>query len=350
MFLNKIKVTLIKIIPRSIKEILKYFLNDIRNIIDFIKTPIIILEEKIERNKWLSPKDIDTYRRKIKIYDIFTFFNEIELLEIRLNILNPYVDYFVIIEATETFTGLPKKLYFEENKHLFERWNHKIIHYVIKDTPKDRNELRERLNNDKIQLLDKQIITDSLTSDNIPIGQDQWLKEFYQKETIKKALLGLFDDDFCFISDLDEIWNTEIKIDYSRDNIFKLKQNPYVYYLNNRSNENWAGWTGTIATKYKNIKDNCLNHLRTDSKTTYTTLLNGGWHFTFQGGIEKIKQKLESYGHQEINTEKIKSELDKNLNENKDIRKRHIKFWRDDNNLPKYILENKDKYKNLFRD
>ena len=66
----------------------------------------------------------------MKKYDIFTFFNELELLEIRLNILNDYVDYFVLIECTETFSGLKKPLYYNENKNMFERWGHKIIHIV----------------------------------------------------------------------------------------------------------------------------------------------------------------------------------------------------------------------------
>ena len=68
--------------------------------------------------------------------------------------------------------------------------------------------------------------------------------------------MGLANDDFCFISDLDEIWNPEAFIDFSKNDIFKLKQVACVYYLNNRSNENWRGWTGTIGTKYKNIKNN----------------------------------------------------------------------------------------------
>jgi beta-1,4-mannosyl-glycoprotein beta-1,4-N-acetylglucosaminyltransferase len=68
------------------------------------------------------------------VYDIFTFFNELDLLEIRFKILNDKVDYFVIIECTETFSGKPKQLYFSENKHLFKEWEHKIIHHIIELT------------------------------------------------------------------------------------------------------------------------------------------------------------------------------------------------------------------------
>ena len=298
---------------------------------------------------WLSTEKIAEYRKDIKIYDVFTFLNELELLEIRLSILDKHIDYFVIIESTQTFSGLPKKLYFEENKHLFEKYKHKIIHYMIDDVPEDEYDLRNRLLNKKLSALDKEIATNALTSDNFVKSDVHWLKEFYQKESIKKALVGLSDNDFCFVSDVDEIWNPEVKIDYTRNDVFKFKQVAYVYYLNNRSNEDWAGWTGTIATKYKNIKNSCLNHLRTATKNNYTVLKNGGWHFTFQGGINQIKKKLESYGHQELNKNDIKSQIEDMVLHNKDIRGRNIKFWIDERNLPKYLLDNKIKYKKFFK-
>lgn len=281
----------------------------------------------------------------MKIYDIFTFFNELELLEIRLNILDKYVDYFVIIEATETFSGKPKKLYFEKNKHFFKKYKHKIIHYTIKDVPKDEYDLRKRLLDKNLDDLNREIINNALTSNNVPKGQIHWLKEFYQKESIKKALTALKSDDICFISDVDEIWNPKVKIDYSKNDIFKLKQFVYTYYLNNRSDEPWAG---TLVTKYKNIKNHCLNHLRTKSKTKYTYIKNGGWHFTNMGGAEQIKKKLESYGHQEFNNDEIKSKIEDRILNNQDFIGRKFKFWTDESDLPKYILENKNKYKNLF--
>ena len=70
-----------------------------------------------------------------KIYDCFPFFNELDLLEIRLNYLDPYVDYFVLCEAKVTFSGISKKLFYAENKDLFKKFEHKIIHVVVDDTP-----------------------------------------------------------------------------------------------------------------------------------------------------------------------------------------------------------------------
>ncbi|MHB8652001.1 MAG: alpha-1,2-fucosyltransferase [Minisyncoccota bacterium] len=295
---------------------------------------------------WLSPDRIREYRKTIKIYDVFTFFNELELLEIRLNILDPHVDYFVIVEAPETFSGLPKPLYFAKNKQLFKKWEHKIIHYVIGTIPKDEDDLRGRLHhNPTLDPLEREIIINALTSDNVAKGAIHWLKEFYQKESLKKALVGLSDDDICYVSDVDEIWDPKIIIDYSKDDIFKLRQRVYAYYLNNRSNEPWAG---VLVTKYKNIKDACLGHLRTARKTPYTYIEDGGWHFTNMGGADRIRRKIESYGHQEFNNAKVKENIEKKMTQNKDFIGRKFKFWLDEKDLPEYLLQNRDTYKNLF--
>ena len=292
--------------------------------------------------------ELKEYRKTIKVYDVFTFFNELELLEIRLNILDPFVDYFVLIESTETFSGKTKKLFYEENKDHFTKWHHKIIHYVIYDTPLDEQDLRMRLNIRDIPLIDKEIIANTLTSDNIPKGQIHWLKEFYQKESIKKALVGLNNTDICFISDVDEIWNPEAIIDYTKDNVYKLEQFVYAYYLNNRSSELW---TGTLVTNYKNIRIGCLNHLRTASKTVYNYIKNGGWHFTNMGGAERIKNKLEaSYDQEDYNTNAIKSQIKKRILNNQDYIGRKFKFWIDEKDLPDYIKNNKEKYKELLKD
>jgi beta-1,4-mannosyl-glycoprotein beta-1,4-N-acetylglucosaminyltransferase len=303
--------------------------------------------EYTEKRFWLPAEEISEYRKKIKIYDVFTFFNELDLLEIRFEILDPVVDYFVIVEATETFSGKAKPLYFEENKDRFKKWQHKIIHHVIRDVPKDPNELRQRLEGSPhMSPLDLQIINDALTSDNIAPGAIHWFKEFYQKESIKKALINLNDIDICFVGDVDEIWNPQLIIDYSRDTIYKLRQKVYAYFLNNRTSEPWAG---TLMTQYKNIKDACLNHLRTPRKTKYIYLSNGGWHFTNMGGADQIKKKLESYGHQEYNTNMVKADLENKILNNQDFIGRKFKFWKSEKNLPPYILNNKEKYKKYFK-
>ncbi len=260
-----------------------------------------------------------------KIYDIFSFNNELDMLELRLNILNDYVDYFVIVEATETFSGFEKPLYYELNKKRFSDFNHKIIHYVVSDTPKDFNDTN----------CDQEAFHLACNSDNVSRDMLCWLKEFYQKELIKKALIGLDDDDLCFVSDVDEIWNYEINYPIN-SKIYKPMINKcYINYLNVRTNEEWTiqsnPFTGPIATAYKNIKNECLNHLRTLRKTKYIFIENGGWHFNALGGIDK---KIEAFKHPVYT---------KNYMHGREYGSRV-----DETGLPNYLIENHDKYKHLF--
>ena len=322
----------------------------------FVMIYIPALSQEIRENKikkdWLSPQEIKEYRKTIKVYDVFTFFNELELLEIRLQILDPCVDYFVIVEATKTFSGDSKPLYFKENRDRFKQWKHKIINYVVNDVPGSEDSLRARLYENKhMDILDREIIANALTSNNVTKDSDHWLREFYIKENVKKALVSLQDDDMCYISDLDEIWNPELIIDYSKDDIWKPLQLCYMYYLNNRSDEEWTGWSGTIVTKYKNIRSSCLNHLRTAHKMKYQYkyLKNGGWHFTFQGGYEGAKRKIVESNHFWYKPEEVLPNLENRVLNNIDHKGRNISLWKDESNLPKYLLDNKEKYKKLFR-
>jgi len=156
----------------------------------------------------------------------------------------------------------------------------------------------------------------------------------------------LNDNDFCFISDLDEIWNPKKEIHYKNDYLFKLEQKVYAYYLNNRSNEPWLK---AFAIKYKILKNKLISDLRKEGNVKYITIKNCGWHFTSQGGIEQIKNKIEAYSHQELNNNEIKSQIEKRIAENKDFIGRKFKFWEEENGLPDYILNNKEKYSHLFK-
>ena len=313
------------------------------------------IKERRAKKSWLSPSEIAAYRKTIKIYDIFCFFNELDLLEIRLNILDDYVDYFVIYEAPQTFSGNPKPLYFQENRQRFKKWEHKIIHYVVENVPGNEDDLKGRLYANKdLNMIDREIIVNSLTSSLVTRNGQEWFtwaREFYIKESVRKALTNLKDEDICYISDLDEIWNPELTIDYSKDDIFKPMQAGYQYYLNNRSDEDlWFGWTGTIVTKFKNIKAIGINHIRAHSKMerSYTFLKNGGWHFGFMGGYEGARRKIAESNHFYYNPKETLSELQNMISKNKDHRKRGIKLWKDERGLPQYILDNQEKYKKLF--
>jgi beta-1,4-mannosyl-glycoprotein beta-1,4-N-acetylglucosaminyltransferase len=282
----------------------------------------------------------------MKTIDAFIFFNELELLEIRLNILNEKVDKFVLIESTVTHTGQPKKLYYQENKKMFEKFNDKIVHYIVDDTPNSFEEAASRFITEK-HPLKKDILLRAITTSNTG-GATQWLREFYQHESVRIGLglvEGIKDEDIVFNSDLDEIWNPNR--DYPTDDyeIFKLKQHVYTGFLNVKSEEDWYG---TYYSNYKNLKNACLNHLDTVSKTKHIFLDNGGWHFTFQGGLERIKTKIENYGHQEYNNDQVKNVIQQRLDAGMDVLGRPFACEIREDILPQYLINNKEKYKNLF--
>lgn len=262
------------------------------------------------------------------IYDIFSFNNELDMLDLRLNILDQYVDKFVLIESNKTFSGIDKPLYYEENKKLFEKFEDKIIYYKVLDSPTSFDDSD----------CDQEILNLALNSDNVTREHICWLIEFYQKESIKKALANLEDDDICWISDVDEIWNYDLNFTVEQDKIYKPKiNNCYIEYLNIKTNENWTFFTGPIVTKWKNIKNECLNHLRTQRKMNhvYTFLENGGWHFNALGGSEK---KINDFKHPIYH---------------KDYMENRKNGWRiDESGLPQYILNEKEnlKKKGLFYD
>lgn len=254
------------------------------------------------------------------IYDIFTFNGEYDLLEIRLNVLNDYVDRFIIVESITTFSGKPKPLYYKMQEERYSKWKDKITYFI--------NE--EDYSAEEIEL--------AYSSPNTQ-GADHWKHEFLQKESIKKALVGLNDDDVCFIGDVDEIWKPIVV----GDGIYKLSAKVYVYTLNNRSSEPWYG---TIVTKYKNIKDYCLNHIRS-WPTLYEQTENDGWHFTSLKDI--LKRKLEdSYTEDTYASPEIMANLEQNIENNTDFLGRPFQFWTDESELPQYLKDNKQKYEHLF--
>jgi len=241
------------------------------------------------------------------IYDCFTFFNELDLLEIRLNILDKHVDYFVLLESTETFSGKPKPAYYTENRKRFEKWEHKILNFVVQ--PKEFPNAFERA--------------------------------AYQKDAIRFGLKYCKPDDIIYYGDVDEIWTPQTEEG-------KLRQLNYSYFLNNRSSEDWQG---TNVFKYKNIKN--LNEIRADHSNI---LEDGGWHFTNCMGYDNIIKKLEAYDHQEFNTDDVKKMLRERMENGQDyVGRTHdwlgvpFTFWVDETQLPEFLIKHKNDYKHLFK-
>lgn len=263
------------------------------------------------------------------IIDAFSFNGELDILEIRLNVLDKVVDEFVICESDTTFTGLKKPLYFKENKERYAKWLPKIKHFVMASD-------------------DAVLKAQAVQSPGVPKDLHWWVREFTQKESMRYALTHLKDDDTVFIGDADEIWNPNNLPPL--DQRSKLEQTVYSYYLNNRSSE-W--WEGTSVIPYHFIRNDTLDNLRAhDSHRKYMqapTFPNKGWHFTNMGGEEFVKRKLASYSHQEFNNNYYLGNISTQIKENKDFIGRNFTFTVDETGLPEYLLQNKDKYSHLWK-
>jgi beta-1,4-mannosyl-glycoprotein beta-1,4-N-acetylglucosaminyltransferase len=214
-----------------------------------------------------------------KIIDCFTFYNELDLLTYRLNVLNDVVDYFIIVEATHTHTGKEKILYFNENKHIFEKFKEKIIHIIVDDLP--------------------------YKYPNIDINDmQQWSNENFQRNAISRGLERvdiLNDKDLIIISDLDEIPDARtlcnIKCGDIIVDINTLEMDLYYYNLNTRIIYKWDKCKIVSYNKYKELNITCNNVRHLNTKI----ILNGGWHLSFFGDSNFIKNKLNNFAHQEYN-------------------------------------------------
>jgi len=201
------------------------------------------------------------------VIDAFTFFNELDLLEVRLSELNDYVDFFILVEAGKTQSLLPKPLYFDDNKDRFAKYLSKIVHIKVLDYPNNITNL--------------------------------WEMENHQRNCIIRGLdqLKPADDDIILISDLDEIPKGSL-IGRIRDSniisekeIFALNQEFYAYFLNLKCTTN--DWVGTVVSKYSIVNSETPQGVRA-IKDHVWRLPNGGWHFSWLGGAEAIWRKAQS--------------------------------------------------------
>lgn len=243
----------------------------------------------------------------MKVYDCFTFFNELELLELRLKLLNDVVDYFVLVESDKTHRYKDKDYVFEANKDMFREYLGKIIHIKAEMPSYD------------------------------PATESWWKLENYQRNSIAQGLKDCSPEDLVMISDMDEIPNPEV-IKQLRENrceivffpydkllknigqlfvrfpsfLFKhhgtalldkvvplaLEQTFLCYFINCRSKTKWHG---TVVTKFKYVKtpQTLSKHVRTpqllrDRRDKNPRIKNGGWHFSYLGGIERVLEKATS--------------------------------------------------------
>jgi len=199
------------------------------------------------------------------IIDCFTFFNELDLLEIRLKELNPVIDYFVLVEANKTQSLTDKPYYFEINKERYTKFLDKIIHIKVEDCPSN--------------------------------SQNLWEMENFQRNCIQRGYsnLNLGAEDIILISDLDEIPSANILKYFESNRIthpVSIDMSFYAYFINLKAKH--RNWIGTVAVPYEFMQKTTPQQIRSMKDFYHRTNEIYGWHFSWLGGYEKVYEKAYS--------------------------------------------------------
>ena len=264
----------------------------------------------------------------MKLFDCFMYNNEDLLLDLRLNILDKFIHKFVIVESRYDHQGNQKMLNFKIEK--FSKFKDKIKYIIL---------------------------------DNFPEKYNSWERENYNRNYLIKGLEEAMPDDYIMISDLDEIPKIYDKkiFDKKKYTIFNQKMFYYRFNLHNITEPNWLG---SRACKKKNLKSPQWMRSQKIKKypiwrldkivknLNWNIVEDGGWHFSFVMSSNDIKKKIEAFAHNEFNKFEFKNieNIEKNIALKKDLFGRPFKFIKveDENNLPEYLIKNKDKYINLL--
>ena len=201
------------------------------------------------------------------IYNAFPFFDELDVLEIRLRELWDIVDRFVLVEAIRTFTNQPKPLYYAENRRRFYPWWGKITHMIVSDLP----------------------------------GQgDNWSRERHQRNFLGYGLIGCDADDVVCITDGDEVPRAAALAGCKPPDgeVWQLALDHMFCWFNMRGSKDISSISKVIT--YRTL---CLlgGPEIAARATPVRFISDGGWHFAYQGGVEGIRRKLGAFCHQEYN-------------------------------------------------
>jgi beta-1,4-mannosyl-glycoprotein beta-1,4-N-acetylglucosaminyltransferase len=282
------------------------------------------------------------------IYDCFIFFNELELLELRLHELADVVDKVVLVEATKTHSNKPKPLCYQENRSRFAEFHDKIIHIIV---------------------------------DNLPDAKNAFVLERFQRNCIARGLVNCRPDDFVLVSDVDEIPRAATVAKVSREMRFrddwfssgahaalnsqlvhkifhrkglrrrlrnihpfvlKFELSLYRHFMNCRSVQPAFSY-GTRMLYFRDF-----SYAEEMRHSGYKIVENGGWHFSFMGGVERIREKLAAYSHQERNLPQFTDPkvIDEQINRGAAVGglDYQLRFVPLDDSFPRYLLEHPEKF------
>ena len=224
----------------------------------------------------------------MKIYDCFTFYNEFDLLELRLQELYDHVDYFVLVEANRTFQNKEKPFYFVENRNRFEKWLPKIIHVAVADMPADT---------------------------------DTWGRERYQRDKILNGVSHANGHDIIMIGDVDEIPRVETvqQLRESTQSIWGFRMPLFNFKFNYMmcTQDYYSVWSGAIRLNLLNSPEDFrrMRHILNQCPLNFADdnvqiVEHAGWHFTYLGNEQFARSKIQSFAHDETNRPEILSQLD----------------------------------------
>ena len=273
------------------------------------------------------------------IYDCIPFFNELDILKLRMHILAPYVDKFVLEESTVTFSGEQKEMTFAKHRDMFAEFEDKIIYVAVDNSPMSGVTTHER---------DK-----------------------FQKNQLIRGMTDCKPDDIVIFSDVDEIPNpkalTEIIQNFDPAKIYHLAQRMFYCFLNMEEvsgnllsiTGEFKGvphkqWLGTKICSFGNLPKEGIVFLREVSPDDPRSVrvANGGWHFGYMGGdgerdvAKRIGIKVQAAAHQEYNSERYLHEAVDRLLCGEDIFDRKARFVRVpiDESYPEYLLKHQEEY------
>ena len=279
------------------------------------------------------------------IVDCFPFFNELDILQIRLATLDPLVDRFVIEESAETFAGEARELLFEKNRELFAPYLHKIV-YIPVTARREGGTTHER--------------------------------DYFQKNHLAQGIEDLADDDIVIFGDLDEIPRPEVLAEILRsfdpEKVYHLAQDNFYVYLNMMEVSGVLlsvtgefpeiapadrKWLGTKVCAKRQIPAEGIVRLRDlvpPSDPRSVRIARGGWHFGYMGGrgerdvMKRIGNKMRAAAHQEYNDAEIIRETMDHLLLGEDIFGREARFARVeiDGSYPAYLTEHREDYAHLI--
>lgn len=276
-----------------------------------------------------------------RLFDVFPFYNELALLELRLRELWDVVDAFWIAEAPVTHSGKKKPLFFKENRQYFKAYWSKIRYLCVDDMPVTKKEIAAAITD-----------RDRTWMESGYQVEDSWVRERFQRNALKEAVLGTYifpratSDDIIIIEDADEFVRPDVLrlMDSTMsEGVNAIGQTLHTFYLN------WKcvnmPWWGSKVIRVKDIGDQTFSEIRFHTPAT-KYYYDSGWHISYLGGEAAIQEKLGAFAHTEFDTPKVLDNVGNLLRDKKDALGRQYQYQivPIDETYPKTIQENPEMF------